>query len=91
MIAQDKYLIGVDKMTANGTFNASQRLYDEVITTGLCTMCGGCVGLCPYFRINPIRGNVKRIDICDRAEGRCYQHCPRASGNKFVPLYLPYC
>lgn len=55
---------------------APQRLYDEVIATGLCTICGACVGLCPYFRINR-RGTIQRIDICERDEGRCYQYCPR--------------
>jgi len=63
---------------------ASQRLYEEVLRRGLCTMCGACVGLCPYFRINPIRGSVKRIDICDRDEGRCYQYCPRTATNMDV-------
>ena len=56
---------------------ASQRLYDEVIATGLCTLCGACIGLCPYFGINPRRGTIQRIDPCERDEGRCYQYCPR--------------
>jgi len=56
---------------------ASQRLYDEVVTSGLCTLCGACIGLCPYFRINWRSGTVQRTDICELDEGRCYQYCPR--------------
>jgi len=56
---------------------ASQRLYDEVLISGLCTLCGACVGLCPYFRVNRLRGTIQRLDICDLDEGQCYQYCPR--------------
>lgn len=56
---------------------ASQRLYDEVVLSGLCTLCGACVGLCPYFGVNPRRGTLQRIDPCDIDEGRCYAFCPR--------------
>jgi len=59
------------------TVKASQKLYDEVVTSGLCTLCGGCVWLCPYFRVNPRRGTLEQIDVCDIDEGRCYTFCPR--------------
>lgn len=55
----------------------NQKLYDEVIMSGLCTLCGACVGACPYFKVNRRRGVLRRIDICDREEGQCYQYCPR--------------
>jgi len=64
-------------MTSETMLKASQRLYDEVITTGLCTLCGACVGLCPYFGMNLRLGTIRRIDPCERDEGRCYQYCPR--------------
>lgn len=64
-------------MTNGTAVKASQQLYNEVITRGLCTLCGACVLLCPYFRINRRRGTVQRIDSCERDEGRCYQYCPR--------------
>lgn len=64
-------------MTSETVLKASQRLYDEVITTGLCTLCGACIGLCPYFGMNLRRGAIRRIDPCERDEGRCYQYCPR--------------
>lgn len=66
-------------MTNSTTVKASQRLFDEVITSGLCTICGACVGLCPYFQVNRDRGRIQRIDICSRAEGRCQQFCPRTN------------
>ncbi len=63
--------------TTTMTKKASQKLYDEVIMSGLCTLCGACIGACPYFKVNPRRGKIRRIDICDRDEGQCYQYCPR--------------
>ena len=64
-------------MTNGTAVKASQQLYNEVIARGLCTLCGACVSLCPYFRINRRRETVRRIDPCERDEGRCYQYCPR--------------
>jgi len=64
-------------MTNKIAVKASQRLYDEVISRGLCTLCGACVSLCPYFRVNYHRGTVQRMDPCERDEGRSYQYCPR--------------
>jgi len=58
---------------------SQQRLYDEVITRGLCTLCGACVGRCPYFQVNPLRGTVQMIDPCDLREGQCYECCPRTA------------
>ena len=56
---------------------SQQSLYKEVITSGFCTLCGACVGQCPYFRVNPMRGSVKMMDTCDLNDGQCYQYCPR--------------
>ena len=63
--------------TTTLTKKASQKLFEEVISSGLCTLCGACVGACPYFKFNPRRGKIRRIDICDREEGQCYLYCPR--------------
>ncbi len=47
----------------------------QVIRKGLCTGCGACQGLCPYW------GNVDDRTICffdcERRDGRCQQFCPR--------------
>ncbi len=47
----------------------------SVIDTGLCTGCGGCVGLCPYLRSH--RGATVALFECDRQDGRCRRYCPR--------------
>ena len=56
---------------------SQQRLYEEVINSGLCTLCGSCVGPCPYFQVNPLRGTIQMMDPCDLSDGQCYQYCPR--------------
>jgi coenzyme F420 hydrogenase subunit beta len=52
-----------------------QDLENEVIKSGLCTLCGACAGLCPYFRA--YRGKVVFMDNCNLSQGRCYAFCPR--------------
>ena len=47
----------------------------SVIDTGLCTGCGGCVGLCPYLKSH--RGATVALFECDRTDGRCRRYCPR--------------
>jgi len=61
--------------SAGVTKYASKKLYDEVIDNGLCTLCGGCTGLCPYLFLHD--GRVVRVHQCDLDEGQCYQYCPR--------------
>ena len=56
---------------------ACQVLVDEVIKRDLCTLCGACVGLCPYFIAH--NGRIVVRDSCDLAEGRCAIFCPRIS------------
>jgi len=56
-----------------------QDLEKEVIKTGLCTLCGACVGLCPYFRA--YQGKVVVMDHCNLSQGRCYSFCPRTPSN----------
>ncbi|WP_300667463.1 Coenzyme F420 hydrogenase/dehydrogenase, beta subunit C-terminal domain [Desulfoluna sp.] len=50
-------------------------LVSEVQEKGLCVDCGGCVGLCPYFRSH--RGRVAMLFDCGLDEGRCHAHCPK--------------
>jgi coenzyme F420 hydrogenase subunit beta len=50
-----------------------RELQSEVLARDLCTLCGACVGMCPY------RGRVVILDDCDLREGRCYVFCPRTS------------
>ncbi|MCG8471130.1 MAG: Coenzyme F420 hydrogenase/dehydrogenase, beta subunit C-terminal domain [Desulfobacterales bacterium] len=51
-------------------------LVEEVQSQGLCVDCGGCVGLCPYFRSH--KGRVAKLFECMVEKGRCHAHCPKA-------------
>ncbi len=57
--------------------NACEELDAKVIKTGLCTLCGACVGNCPYLAA--YEGRVLLKDICDLPQGRCQAACPRVS------------
>jgi coenzyme F420 hydrogenase subunit beta len=56
-----------------------QDLEKEVIKADLCTLCGACVGLCPYFRAH--RGRIVLMDHCNLSQGRCYFFCPRTASD----------
>ena len=50
-------------------------LLEEVQDKGLCVDCGGCVGLCPYFKSH--KGRVSMLFDCSVESGRCHAHCPK--------------
>ena len=50
-------------------------LLNRVQDRDLCTLCGACASLCPYFR--SWKGRLVKLDRCDLERGRCYQNCPR--------------
>jgi coenzyme F420 hydrogenase subunit beta len=52
-----------------------KELYTEVINSGLCALCGACVGDCPYSVF--YKGKMRMLDYCNRSEGHCYEYCPR--------------
>ena len=56
---------------------ACEELENKVMKRDLCTLCGACVGMCPY--IVPYGGRVLVRDLCDLSEGRCNTYCPRIS------------
>jgi coenzyme F420 hydrogenase subunit beta len=56
---------------------ACQEINENVIKAGLCTLCGACTGLCPYF--TAYEGRVLLRDVCDLDRGRCHAFCPRCS------------
>ena len=64
---------GQEEMSAE--IKGPQDLEKEVIKADLCTLCGACVGLCPYFRAH--RGRIVVMDNCNLSRGRCYFFCPR--------------
>jgi coenzyme F420 hydrogenase subunit beta len=50
-------------------------LDSQVIQKGLCTGCGACQGLCPYW--GSVRGRTVCYYDCERSDGRCQRFCPR--------------
>jgi len=52
-----------------------RELREEVLDAGLCTVCGMCLGLCPY--LEEMGENVTFISDCRGDQGRCYAVCPR--------------
>ena len=47
----------------------------KVVKTELCTNCGACQGMCPYW--SSCEGRTFADYDCDRKEGRCKYFCPR--------------
>jgi coenzyme F420 hydrogenase subunit beta len=60
---------------------ATASLRERVIETDLCTHCGACVNLCPYYASHQDR--IVVLDECDLTEGGCQDICPR------MPTDLP--
>lgn len=56
---------------------ACEELENKVIKEGLCTLCGACVGMCPYLMV--FNGRIVLRDICRISQGRCNTFCPRLS------------
>lgn len=52
-----------------------RELQAQVLAADLCTGCGACLGHCPYLKT--LGERVTFIHECPRAEGRCYEVCPR--------------
>lgn len=50
-------------------------LQKEVLDPGLCTVCGACIGYCPY--IKTLGEQVAVIHDCKLCNGVCYRVCPR--------------
>ena len=47
----------------------------QVIKPGLCTGCGACQGMCPYW--DSVEGRTLCYFDCERKDGRCQGFCPR--------------
>ncbi len=56
-------------------YNSAARLQKEVLERRLCTVCGACVGYCPY--IKTFGEQVAVIHDCRICDGVCYRLCPR--------------
>lgn len=62
-------------MQAKNLPMGQNELRQQVLNSDLCTNCGACVNLCPYFAY--YKDHTVIVDQCDREEGRCYAFCPR--------------
>ncbi len=47
----------------------------QVLQRDLCTGCGACQGLCPYW--DSVHGRTVCYFDCERLDGRCQRFCPR--------------
>jgi len=53
-----------------------RELQSDIIGKGLCSGCGCCVDLCPYFRSH--QGKTAMLFPCTLEKGSCYAFCPKA-------------
>lgn len=49
---------------------------ENTISRGLCSGCGACVSLCPYFKTR--KGKTVMLFNCSKEQGRCHAFCPRS-------------
>lgn len=56
---------------------ACKELETKVIKEELCSLCGACTEMCPYFVA--YRGRIVLRDNCNLSQGRCHAFCPRMS------------
>ncbi|MCK9275597.1 MAG: Coenzyme F420 hydrogenase/dehydrogenase, beta subunit C-terminal domain [Syntrophales bacterium] len=52
-----------------------QKVRSNVLDAGLCTGCGACINLCPYYQ--SYRGKTAVLFPCTIDEGRCFAYCPK--------------
>ena len=53
----------------------SQSVLQKNIEYGLCTGCGGCVNICPYY--SHYKDRIVVLNQCDKTMGRRALYCPR--------------
>lgn len=54
-----------------------EQLKSSILDKDMCSGCGMCVGLCPYFM--GIRDRVRVIHSCGLKDSTCFNTCPKAS------------
>lgn len=73
------------------TARGPTELRTQVLDAGLCTVCGMCLGLCPY--IEEKDETVAFLSDCKAAQGRCWAVCPRTETDlellrdRFLPSF----
>lgn len=62
-------------MGGKGKIRGQEELQRLVLSKNLCTGCGACINLCPYFK--SYRGTTTIVFPCSLAQGRCFAYCPK--------------
>lgn len=62
-------------MDERDKIKGQNELQEMVLNTGLCTGCGACIDICPYFR--SYRGKTAILFPCTLTQGRCFAFCPK--------------
>ena len=52
-----------------------EELQRVILNRNLCTGCGGCIDLCPYFK--SYKGRTAILFPCTLTQGRCFAYCPK--------------
>ncbi|UCH08760.1 MAG: hypothetical protein JSV55_07305 [Deltaproteobacteria bacterium] len=52
-----------------------EELQRVILNKNLCTGCGGCIDLCPYFK--SYKGRTAILFPCTLTQGRCFAYCPK--------------
>jgi len=52
-----------------------EKLQKMVLNANLCTACGACINLCPYFK--SYKGQTTILFPCTLIQGRCFAYCPK--------------
>lgn len=62
-------------MGAKDKIRGQEELQRVVLNKNLCTGCGACINLCPYFK--SYKGTTTILFPCTLTQGRCFAYCPK--------------
>jgi coenzyme F420 hydrogenase subunit beta len=62
-------------MGGKGKIRGQEELQRVVLNKNLCTGCGACIELCPYFK--SYKGTTTILFPCTLIQGRCFAYCPK--------------